>query len=415
MDTYFRDEVFVAGGQPTITYVERDELDIERGLARAIAAPNQIVSLAGPSKSGKTVLCKRVLGKREFVWIDGGQVSTKEEFWKRVCSELKLADVVEDTNQRETGGKLGTNFFITASGSHIYKNSTTFSKKMGMADAIKEMISRKIILVIDDFHYIKEESRVEIVRNIKGAVFNGLKVILLSVTHRTFDAVKAESELTGRFISIQLPPWTIGDLIKIATLGFNVLKVNYDIDFIHKIASESQENPFLMQRFCWEICFDINVDEVDPMTISTTLNSTYNLEALFIRIAKDAGVPIYQQLVTGPQSRKVREKRPLRVGGNADIYEATLMAIAKTGPRSVIKYDDLRVSITDVLADRIPQKQEITSALKHLSRISREKGLESAIDWDDENRTVTIADPYLRFYLRWQIRNEKLQINNCIG
>ena len=46
------------------------------------------------------------------------------------------------------------------------------------------------MVVIDDFHYIPEESRPELMRNVKGAVFNGLKVILLSVSHRVFDAIK---------------------------------------------------------------------------------------------------------------------------------------------------------------------------------------------------------------------------------
>lgn len=56
-----RNTVFVAGGVPTYTYITRSEADVERELTRAIAAPHQIVSLAGPSKSGKTVLCQHVL------------------------------------------------------------------------------------------------------------------------------------------------------------------------------------------------------------------------------------------------------------------------------------------------------------------------------------------------------------------
>lgn len=44
-----RDEVFVAGGQPTFTYVERSSEHIELKFARAIATPNQIVSLSVPT------------------------------------------------------------------------------------------------------------------------------------------------------------------------------------------------------------------------------------------------------------------------------------------------------------------------------------------------------------------------------
>jgi hypothetical protein len=60
-----------------------------------------------------------------------------------------------------------------------------------------------------------------------------------------------------------------------------------------------------------------------------------------------------------------------------------------------------------LLLDMMPQKHEITSALKHLALISRKAGTEDAIDWDEDNREITVADPYLRFYLRWPVRSRK--------
>ena len=98
-----RDTVFVAGGQTTITYVEREQLHIERSLARALATPNHIVSLAGPAKCGKTVLCRRTLGDREFVWIDGGQVKTAEQLWERVCYELDYPNEIIKSAADQTG------------------------------------------------------------------------------------------------------------------------------------------------------------------------------------------------------------------------------------------------------------------------------------------------------------------------
>ena len=131
------------------------------------------------------------------------------------------------------------------------------------------------------------------------------------------------------------------------------------------------------------------------------------MKEMFVRLARDAGLPIYQKLVTGPQSRKKRMKRPLRVGGEADIYEATLLALAETGPKSSLSYEELRSTLNTLLTDMMPQKHEITSALKHLSNISMKSGAESAIDWDEDNREVNLADPYLRFYLRWQVRSRQ--------
>jgi hypothetical protein len=34
-------------------------------------------------------------------------------------------------------------------------------------------------------------------------------------------------------------------------------------------------------------------------------------------------------------------------------------------------------------------------------------GAESAIDWDEDKREINLVDPYLRFYLRWQVRREQ--------
>jgi hypothetical protein len=272
-----------------------------------------------------------------------------------------------------------------------------------MSAAISELTLNKIILVVDDFHYLSEETRKAVVRNIKGAVFNGLKIILLSVTHRVFDAIKAESELTGRFTAISLPHWTKEDLNKIPTQGFSALGVSCPGKLVGDMSEEAQESPFLMQKFCWEICFDLGVERA-PLIGTTKVPDDYNLRSMFERLSLDAGLPIYQKLAAGPQSRKVRAKRPLSNGGEADIYQAILLAIAVTGPSIVISYDQLRAALGKVLADQVPQKHEITSALKHLSRIARLSGVGSAVDWDDDKREINLVDPYLRFYLRWQVR-----------
>ncbi|MBZ9748296.1 ATP-binding protein [Mesorhizobium sp. CO1-1-7] len=401
-----KDDVFVAGGQPTVTYIDRQELHVERSLARALATPNQIVSLAGPTKTGKTVLCKKMLGEREYVWIDGGQIKTPDDLWNKITAELNIpyerASSHELAKQVEGGVSVS---IVSAGGSRLSSQTAeTLHRVDGMAEALLMMQQRRVILVIDDFHYIDPESRKEVVRNLKGAIFNGLKVLLLSVAHRVFDAISAESELTGRFISVTLPDWNPGELEQIATLGFRELKVDCPAEIVSTIVAECQSSPFLMQKFCWEICFDNNVEK-PSLFGRTKIPDDYDLKSMFTRIAQDAGLPIYQKLVAGPQARKERLKRPLKSGEEADIYEATLLAIAETGPLPSISYDDLRSKMSNLLTtEMMPQKHEITSALKHLANISLKGGLSSAVDWDEERREVSVADPYLRFFLRWQVR-----------
>lgn len=402
-----RDEVFVAGGQPSVTYVDRQEFHVERNVARAIASPNQVVSLAGPSKTGKTVLCRKILGDREYVWIDGGEIDSIGTLWTSVCSELNIPSEVTSSDETTSGIEGGlTTPIVSAKGSKLRKRTGSEKRTVhSISEALDALVDGKLILVVDDFHYMNAETRTSFMRNVKGAVFNGLKVLLLSVTHRAFDAIKAETELTGRFVSIALPDWTVDELKQIATLGFAALGVNCRQELIDKLAQEAQGSPFLMQKFCWEICFDCGIEHAATFIGSHTIPDGYDVEGMFVRLAKDAGLPIYQKLVAGPQSRKVRTKRPLRSGGEADIYEATLLAIAETGPKSSISYEELRTTLNGLLTDMMPQKHEITSALKHLANISMKSGSEAAIDWDDDKREINLTDPYLRFFLRWQVRS----------
>ena len=79
-----------------------------------------------------------------------------------------------------------------------------------MASAIRRLKEQNIALIIDDFHYLPPNARKIFLRNIKGPVFDGLKLVLLSVTHRGLDAVKAESELQGRVYSVITPEWELG-------------------------------------------------------------------------------------------------------------------------------------------------------------------------------------------------------------
>lgn len=403
-----RDEVFVAGGQPTITYVEREEDHIERSFARAVATPNQIVSLSGPTKTGKTVLCRRTLGDRQYVWIDGGQIQSGEDFWEKVAGELNLPLEVEvskgSTSSLAIEGSIP--FITTASGSKLFSSATTERKRIdSMGSALATMLHEKIMLVVDDFHYLEDNVRRTVMRNVKGAVFSGLKVILLSVSHRVFDAIKAESELTGRFTAITLPNWSNGDLAQIPKIGFAALQVDIADELIEKLCDEAQESPFLMQKFCWEMCFDNNINETPFMGVGhNSISQNYSIDEMLRRVSNDAGLPIYQKLSAGPQIRKARAKRPLKDGGTADIYQAILLALAATGPKAVIPYDELRQELNNLLQDQVPQKHEITSALKHLAVLAREFGKGAAIDWNDDTREVNVVDPYLRFYLRWQVR-----------
>jgi hypothetical protein len=372
---------------------------------RALKVPNQIVSLAGPTKSGKTVLFRQVLENAPYVWLEGGQLDASTDIWDKVCYVLNYPREIAKTSKKEgsAGFELGIKDFFKFDGSLLKGAEATRSYEIdSMASAIRHLIDQRVALVIDDFHYLAPQVRTTFLRNVKGPVFDGLKLVLISVTHRGLDAVKAEGELQGRVYSVVMPEWESGDLRQIADKGFSALNIDCPTRIVDRLSSESQRSPFLMQKLCWEICAGIGVDERPENKVQ--VGEKYDFTPVCQRLSKDFGHPIYQKLEVGPQSRKARRKRKLRSGGTADIYKAILMAMAATGPEPVISYDDLRARLAELLAEELPQKAEVTSALKHLAKISQKIGNDAGIDWSEDERKVDISDPYLRFYLRWQVR-----------
>lgn len=409
-------DVFTPGGQPSITYVDRAHLGLERSLKKALAQGNLIVSLTGATKSGKTVLCRSILEDFEFVWIDGGQVKAEADLWSKVATEMNQPAEMKEAERVDSGSNVGgsvgmdavpmgtgAKFQLTVGGSRLKARSfERVIRPDSMHSALEALLQSSIFLVIDDFHHIPEAARADIVKSIKGAVFRGLKVVLLSTPHRAFDAVKAEIEITGRFKHVPVPDWSIDDLRLIATTGFKALNVKCPKFIVDEFASDSQGSPLLMQQFCWNICYDSEIELAGVKEVS--IPTSFDVNPIYAEVARDAGLPTYEKLAKGPQTRTPRIMRPLKNGSEVDIYQAILYAVAATGPAEKISYNEIRNSLNLILEDKIPQKLEVSNALKHLAaEDERENKGQRAVDWDEDALELVITDPFFRFYLRWEV------------
>jgi hypothetical protein len=68
-------DVFTPSDFPTHTYVKRAEERLEKRLREALETPGEVVSVSGPSKSGKSVLIERVVGRDDLITITGADLS----------------------------------------------------------------------------------------------------------------------------------------------------------------------------------------------------------------------------------------------------------------------------------------------------------------------------------------------------
>lgn len=82
-------DVFRPGSFPAHTYVDRADQGFEQALRDALDTAGQLVSLAGPSKSGKTVLVEKVIGQDNLISVSGVGIHSPDDVWNKVLNWME--------------------------------------------------------------------------------------------------------------------------------------------------------------------------------------------------------------------------------------------------------------------------------------------------------------------------------------
>ncbi|GAA4317325.1 hypothetical protein GCM10023149_14840 [Mucilaginibacter gynuensis] len=413
-------KVFVPGGLPKLTYNPRNSLDLEKHLRKANDNLCKLVMVTGSTKSGKTVLTKTVFEKGKSVWFDGGAFNSEEDLWNDIAEQLELS-VGESRTQSTSnnsniviGAGLQTSLFPVkgkidgskTDGTTNANSVTKTTKRSAKALCLEALNERQTPLVIDDFHYIPRTSQGNIVRALKAVIYEGAPVIFLAIPHRRLDAVKVEREMTGRVETIQVPVWELEELCEIARIGFPLLNVKVSSKIIDSFANEAIGSPHLMQEFCRELCSANQIDET--LKLEKSIEEA-PMDMLFKKVAIGTGKIMFDKLSKGPRQRSDRIQRTLKDGRQTDIYGLVLQALAEIKPgMAKVDYEELRTKMRDIISEKPPAAHEISRVLDHMSNIaSSDESSTPVLDWEKEDRTLHITDPFFAYYLRWGIETTK--------
>lgn len=77
-------DIFTPGKTPTVTLVEDHLVDRRQSFTDAIEQEGMLISISGPSKSGKTVFVKSIVGSENLVAITGAGIQSVDSLWMRV-------------------------------------------------------------------------------------------------------------------------------------------------------------------------------------------------------------------------------------------------------------------------------------------------------------------------------------------
>lgn len=422
--TYKRHEVFVVGGQPTVTYNPRPGRGVEQRVKDYLEEKNRILCITGPTKSGKTVLVREVV--RDAIKLSGGDLTSIEGFWSEIVDTLgEFTDIggertMIDTSTTSGGGSagfkpggVGIEAEVGSSaetGTHQTRTKARSRGQRNVAKAALRKIGRPI--VIDDFHHVDPSVQHQIIRGVKDLVFEGVTVILVAVPHRAADVVRAEPEMKKRVEHLQITPWSQQELEDIASKGFDALNIDCEDPLSRDLASEGYGSPHLMQDFCLRICKVNKIQET--LSDRAPLVASGELDQFFRELAQqDGDDETYRKLAQGPRHRTDRKRRTLKTGEVTDLYGVVLAAIAQTGPKTEIDWTEIRSALRKVMKDDPPRKREYTNALEHMSKIARDLVWEEdnrrfvgdpALEYDSELDKLHISDPFFAFQLRWAVR-----------
>ena len=388
MDKVKYTDVFKPNTYPDITYVTRvsahANYTYEERLEQALEMEGVLISIIGPSKSGKTVLCDKVIGIQNIINMSGNDFVNEADFWETVGRKAGIP----------MSGKVSIG--NTAQSTEEAITTVTSEAYLGSKDrVVKFFKENNKVLLLDDFHYAPSIMQYNIACQLKEVIRLGFRAIVISLPHHSDDAIRLNPDLVGRLSLIEIEPWKEGELQQIAVKGFKELGVSIDDKIVERIAMESIHSPQLMQSICLNCeramrgVVSITNDVVEESCRFTCVNFPYE--------------SVVKLLKAGPFTRgQKRLKYELSDGLRLDLYSIVLKILADNPPCTELEFENIFQRIDNKVVEKQHKvtTKKIKDTLKNLQKlISDQKALYQVFEWKDD--CIYILDPLFLFYIRW--------------
>ena len=400
-------DVFKPGTYPEHTYVDRISDDkmfsYEERLNMALALEGFLVCITGPSKTGKTVLCEKVIGLDNIVSLNGNDFEKSGNFWGAIAIKAGIP----------LSGTQGSTNTVNMPAESIMQ-AVTQSYVVNKDVVVKYFIDNNKVLVLDDFHYASDEMQYEAACQLKDVIRRNFKAVVISLPHRSDDPLRLNPDLNGRIQFIELLPWTSEELIQIPQKGFKKLNIQVSPEILSRMTLESSNSPQLMQY----ICFNINT-AAKRQIIDTVTDELLTLSCQITTINLDCKA-IVEHIKSGPFRRgQQRIKYKLATGKEVDIYELLLYIIAENPPHVKLSLGEIKNRSDALIVDvgesphiregysaNKPTITKLRTALnKTQERLNHEKAFYNVIEWKDD--CLYILESLFLFYVRWSNWKER--------
>lgn len=402
-------EVFGIQRDLPLNYIERDA---DKIFVDSLDRRHHVV-IFGSSKQGKTCLRKKNLDEKDYIIV---HCDHKMDLYNLNINILKRAGFTIQVSETKTiSGKakikaaFGWNLFAKAEAESEMEAGTekTVENKIleldpeDVNDIIKalESLNFKKYIILEDFHYLKDETQVDFAVELKAFHENSdLTFIIVGVWLEENRLIAINGDLSGRVKSVNADEWTDENLFQLINDGEILLNVSIDQSSKEELIKKSLNNVYIVQEVCYHLCEENGVNQTETEQKILDCSNTSNI--IDKVISQHSGR--YNNLISNiSEGFQVTE---------LEMHKWVLYAILKS---DISKLEDglKRSEINTILQEKHPRKTELnpgnlTQALKSITSLQVKKNtIPIIIDYDSSNLKLNIVDKGFLIWLSNQNRN----------
>lgn len=395
---------------PVYTYVDRARLDEK--FEYLLSAEKHIV-IYGASKQGKTVLRKKVLPDSQTILVQCRIHLTPQDIYTLIlqqCSgtvlrEEKSVYKVEGTATAELKGEVGLPKVTKIEGGGQIEVGGEFAKEtvqatIGMDASNIQWLASQVQssgkrIVIEDFHYLSQETQHALAFDLKAFYDLGVFVIIIGIWAENNMLLRFNGNLSGRIAEIELT-WTNDELSQVLDKGENALNIAIPEEIRQHIVPDAQENIGLLQRLAEGFCFD--------SSILRSVNGDREI------LADEAKYTASRRSIAASERRRYEQFAVAFIRGFKG-YETSQLRAYEMIARVCLNAEDHELIAgidQDVLLQRVRvinnniRQSDLTSALKNLDRLQVRRRIHPLVlSYNDTLRRILLVDRELLFFRRY--------------
>lgn len=326
-------DVFKISRELPLNYVDREHAD--SCFIEALTQDQHLV-IYGSSKQGKTSLRKSNLEDADYIDVTcsnnwdlaalhsailkeaGYTVSVSEEKTLTGRNKIKLKFEIPFLSGPSASSELGIDRARKVNRKNLELDPSDVND---IIRALNEIEFKKYI-VIEDFHYLPEETQVDFSIALK-AFHESSKIcfIIVGVWLEEDRLTVHNGDLTGRVISINADLWTDGDIDCLFDNSECLLNITFHENFREDVKTQCNGSIFLVQQLCHEAC--------KASAITKTQKTEDNV---YVASNFDVSISI-KKILDSQNSRYLRFITDFGIGFDTtelELYKWILYAIIKT-------------------------------------------------------------------------------------